>query len=539
MTATRSPSIPEQFNAAQYFVDRNLDEGRGGKVAVLCDERELTYGQVAELVNRAANALGQAGVERLDRVLLLLADSPAFVAAFWGAIKLGAVPIPTNTLLTSGDYEFLLRDSGARCLVVDSILLGKAEPALARLATGQKRWGDLETVYVAGHALGNERLSENQRHSERGYKSFEQEMAGSSPKAPAVLTRRSDPAFWLYTSGSTGRPKAAIHRHHDMVCCLEYYARQVLGISPNDRTFSTSKLFFAYGLGNGLYFPFGVGASTVLLAERPTPERVFEVLERHQPTLFFAVPTVYAAVLHAPHQPLYGFNSVRCAVSAGEALPAPLWELFRKRFGIAILDGIGSTEMLHMFISNRIDDIVAGSSGKLVPGYGARVVDEQGSELPDGQLGELQIRGESQAAGYWNRPELTRATFRGEWTVTGDKYIRDERGYFWYCGRTDDMMKVSGLWVSPLEVETALLAHPAVMECAVVGVIDSDGLTKPKAFVVLKDTGGDQAEIEAELDKFMRSRLPAYKVPRWIVMTESLPRTATGKIQRFRLREAH
>ena len=535
----RAASIPEQFNVAQYFVDRNLDEGRGDFAAVFHREHRLTYRRIWELVNRAANALERGGVQRLDRVLLLLHDSPAFAAAFLGAIKLGAVPVPANTLLLPEDYEFMLRDSAARSLVVERGLLQKVRPALAKLSGGQGRWGDLETVYVAGQLLGSGTTVEypggSEQRNEPGYKSFDEEVDLSPPEAAAAPTHRDDPAFWLYTSGSTGRPKAAIHRHRDMVYCLEHYAGQVLGITAADRTYSTSKLFFAYGLGNALYFPFGVGASTVLVAERPTPDTVLEVLRRYEPTLFFAVPAVYAALLQTPGLRCGDFGSVRCAVSAGEALPAPLWERFRDRFGVSILDGIGSTEMLHMFISNRPNDIVPGTSGKLVPGYAARIVDEQGCEVPDGQMGELQIRGESAAAGYWNRPELTPATFRGEWTVTGDKYVRDEHGYFRHCGRTDDMLKVSGLWVSPLEVEAALMAHPAVVECAVVGATDADGLTKPKAFVALRNPPTDPAAMAAELCDFLRERLPAYKVPRWLIPVERLPRTATGKIQRFKL----
>jgi benzoate-CoA ligase len=321
-----------------------------------------------------------------------------------------------------------------------------------------------------------------------------------------------------------------------MIYCLDLYARQILGIGAQDITFSTSKLYFAYGLGNALYFPFGVGASTVLVPERPAPEIIFEVLPRYRPTIFYAVPTVYAAMMQVGGVDASSMRSVRCAVSAGEALPGPLWTRFKEKFGIPILDGIGSTEMLHMFISNRPDDIVAGCSGKLVPGYQARIVDERGRDVPEGQIGELQILGKSAAAGYWNRPQLTRETFPGEWTVTGDKYTCDERGYFWYCGRTDDMMKVSGLWVSPMEVEAALLAHPIVHECAVVGTMDDDGLTKPKAFVILKKTEVPPAEIAKELTHFLKARLSSYKVPRWIIPIESLPRTATGKIQRFKLR---
>ncbi len=520
---TVAPSIPEHFNVTQYFVDRHLDEGRGDQVAVLYGEQKFTYQQLSEQVNRAANALRRHGVGRLDRVLILLRDSPAFVAAFWGSIKLGAVAIPVNTLLTTDEYEFMLRDSGARCLVVQDCLLDVVAPALGRL-------DNLKMVCVTGRdEAGHESF-------EAGHKNFEAEVAQSSPEAAATPTHRDDPAFWLYTSGSTGRPKAAIHLHHDMVYCLERYAKGLLQISANDRTFSASKLFFAYGLGNALYFPFGVGAQTVLLAERANAERVLEVISHYRPTIFYGVPSLYAAMLQVPDPMQYDLGSVRCAVSAGEALPAPLWERFRERFGISILDGIGSTEMLHMFISNRPGDIVPGSSGKLVPGYAAKIVDEQGKEVRSGEMGNLWVRGESAAAGYWNRPELTRGTFRGEWTVTGDKYRCDERGYYWYCGRSDDMLKVRGLWVSPVEIETALLGHPAVVECAAVGATDRDGLQKPKAFVVLNKSVPSSAELEAELLEFLRSRLPGYKVPQWLVVVDSLPKTATGKIQRFKLR---
>jgi len=544
MSHSDNPPIREPFKVAEYFIDRNLTEGRGDSKAVLWQEQQLTYHQVSMLVNRAANALADGGVARGDRVLLLLLDSPAFVAAFWGAIKLGAVPVPVNTLLRAEDYEFMLRDSGARGLVVDERLLGRIRPALDHLtahrAKGEGRWGPLEVVWVvsetfAGRTGGGHHGLEPSE--ENVYQSFDQECAASSPHSTAAPTHRNDPAFWLYTSGSTGRPKAAIHLHHNMVDCLESYARQVLGITSGDRTLSTSKLYFAYGLGNALYFPFGVGASTVLLAERPTPEAIFEIIRRTRPTVFFAVPALYAAMLQAAESGSVDLSSVRLVVSAGEGLPVPLWERFHARFGISILDGIGSTEMLHMFISNCPGDAFAGSSGRLVPGYEARIVDEQGQSLASGQMGELWIRGASAACSYWNRPELSHATFRGEWTVTGDKFVQDERGYFWHHGRTDDMLKVSGLWVSPVEIESALLAHPSVLECAVVGATDSDGLTKPKAFVVLKDAAREPLSHEEELAAFLRTQLPGYKVPRWIVLIDALPRTATGKIQRFKLRQ--
>jgi benzoate-CoA ligase family protein len=508
----------DRFNAVEYFVDRHLGEGRGDQVAVLCGEEQITYRQIAELVNRAANALGERGVGRDDRVLILLPDSPAFVAVFWGAIKLGAVAVPVNTLVSSDECEFVLRDSGARCVVVHDSLMDKLEPTLRKLGSSTEL-----SVRIVGEV-------------KRGYENFNDALARSSARAEPAPTERDAPAFWLYTSGSTGQPKAAIHRHRDMVCCLENFAKRILQISAKDRTFSASKLFFAYGLGNGLYFPFGVGAQTVLLAERAAAEKVLEVISVYRPTIFYGVPSLYAAILQVADASRFDLTSIRCAVSAGEALPAPLWERFRKRFGISILDGIGSTEMLHMFISNRLEDVMPGSSGKIVPGYAARIVDNEGREVSMGEIGNLWVRGESGAAGYWNRPELTRSTFCGEWIVTGDKYRCDERGYYWHCGRSDDMLKVHGLWVSPVEVESVLLGHSAVAECAVVGAIDDDGLERPKAFVVLRKPLGWSAELEAELRRFAAERLPKYKEPRWLVEIQSLPKTATGKLQRFKLR---
>jgi benzoate-CoA ligase family protein len=506
--------IPIQFNAAQFYVDRHLDEGRGGKTAILHGNEKLNYRQVAESVNRAANAMRRTGIRRKDRVLLLLFDSPAFVAAFWGAIKIGAVPVPINTSLTAEEFLFTIEDSGARGLIIEGALFEKVA-LLLRTANRFKN------IWIASARL-------------EGFASFDKDLVESSSESSAAKTGRDDPAFWLYTSGSTGRPKASIHCHRDMVCCLETYGKRVLGIRPEDVTFSTSKLFFAYGLGNALHFPFGVGAASVLLAEKPTPGKVVETLGRFRPTIFFAVPSVYAALLQAQEIGAGDFRSVRCAVSAGEALPAPLWERCRERFGISIIDGIGSTEMLHMFISNRPGAIVPGSSGQPVPGYKVKIVDEHLRKVGKEKVGDLWVKGASAAAGYWRRPALTRSTFRGQWTVTGDKFYRDARGVYWHCGRSDDMLKVSGMWVSPVEIESALLAHPGVLECAVVGAKDSDELIKPQAFVVLKDPG--QSPTEADLLQFLRKSLPGFKAPRWIVFCASLPRTATGKVQRFKLR---
>ncbi len=520
--------IPERFNVAEYFIDRHIEEGRADRVALLYDGEQFTYGRIAKSVNRAASALRGHGVETGDRVLILLPDSPDFVAVFWGAIKVGAVAVPVSTFVAGEEYELVLQDSGPRCLVVHHGLVDRLEPALRKMGgvAGARPSGSPARTKVC--TVGG---------AGRGCDQLDEVLARSSPRVEASPTHRDDPAFWLYTSGSTGQPKAAIHRHRDMMYCLEDFARGILQISADDRTFSASKLFFAYGLGNGLYFPLGVGAQTVLLAERPSAERVLEVISSRRPTIFYGVPSHYAAMLQAFDASRHDLTSLRCAVSAGEALPAALWERFHQRFGISILDGIGSTEMLHMFISNRPDDVVPGSSGKIVPGYTAKIVDDEGRELPAGEIGNLWVRGASGAAGYWNRPELTAATFRGEWIVTGDKYRCDESGYYWHCGRSDDMLKVHGMWVSPVEVEGALLAHPAVLECAVVGAIDDDGLEKPKAFIVLRKPFSLSPELETELHTFARERLARYKEPCWLVETESLPKTATGKVQRFKLRD--
>ncbi len=513
----RGISKSKRFNAAEFYVDRHLAEGRAHKSAVLYGNRRLDYAEVADQVNRAASTFTRAGLRRGDRLIVILFDSPAFVAAFWGAIKAGIIPIPSNTLLAPEGYELKLKDSGARGLIAESALAERVAPAVANAKRPLSLWS------VGG--------------SLPGARSFEDEIARASSDIAAAETSREDPAFWLYTSGSTGPPKASIHLHHNMVCCLETFGRHVLAIREGDVTFSASKLFFAYGLGNALHFPFGVGAATVLLPEKPTAEKFLAVLRKHRPSIIYGVPSTYASLLDAEGACADDFRSVRVASSAGEALPAPLWHRFREKFGIEIVDGIGSTEMLHTFISNRPGDIEPGSSGRPVPGYDVKIADERGRKLGDEEPGELWVRGDSAAAGYWRRPDLTRETFRGQWVRTGDTYRRDNRGYYWHAGRSDDMMKVKGLWVSPVEVESALLAHPDVLECAVIGGRDANGLIRPKAFVVLKPSSQGSTASEMDLLAFLCGQLPDFKVPRWIAFLPKLPRTATGKIQRFMLRE--
>lgn len=507
--------IPKRFNAATSFVDKHLAEGRGGRTALLCEGRSWTYAEIYALVNRCGNGLRELGVEMEDRVLLALLDSPEFAGAFFGAIKIGAVPVPVNTLVKAAEYAHFLRDSRARVLLVHESLLEEISPALQ----GQKY---LRHVVVVGEPGP-------------GQIRFRDWAAAASPELEPADTHKDDVAFWLYSSGSTGMPKAVVHLQHDMLVASELYARGVLGIAESDRTFSVAKLFFAYGLGNGLYFPFHVGASTILLPGKPTPPKIFEVLETHRPTLFFAVPTVYVALLQEAAQALT--PTIRACVSAGEALPGELYRLWKERFGVEILDGIGSTEMLHIFISNRLGAVRPGSSGQLVPSYEARIVDEGGNPVPVGEVGNLLVKGDSAAAYYWNNHEKTKSTMQGEWVVTGDKYYCDREGYYWYCGRSDDMLKVKGMWVSPVEIESTFVAHPAVLESAVIGLQDEMGLTKPKAYVVVKKGHAPGPSLADELLQHARKALPDFKCPAWVEFVDDLPKTATGKIRRFKLRE--
>ncbi len=515
------PAIPDQLNAATYFVDRNVAEGRGGKTAILCGDDEVSYAQVLERVNRFGNALRtELGVRIEERVMLLLLDTPEFVYAFFGAMKIGAVPIPTNTLLTSEDYEYVLNDSRARVLVI-------SEPLLPRLtAIPRERLRYLREIVVVGVAT-------------EGAHAFAELMAGQSPELEAEPTSKDDAAFWLYSSGSTGFPKGCVHLHHDMLVCTALYGRGVLGISEKDRCFSVAKLFFAYGLGNGLYFPFAVGGTTVLWPGPPTAPNVFDVLERYRPTLLFSVPTNYAMLLAYQRPgggPEFDLSSIRYGVSAGEALPPALFERFKGRFGVEILDGIGSTEILHIFISNQPGAIRPGSTGRLVAGYEARLLDEGGQPVPRGEIGNLLIKGDSTCAMYWNKHEKTKDTIEGHWIRTGDKYYQDEDGFYWYAGRSDDMLKVGGIWVSPVEVENALMEHASVREVAVVGREDNDRLVKPLAYVVVQDGVSATPVLAQELKEYVRGRLAEYKRPRWVEFVDELPKTATGKIQRFRLR---
>ena len=509
--------LPARFNVASYFVDRHLAACGGSAPAFLYEDRVLTYADVADLASRTGNALLELGVRMEDRVFMLCLDAPEFVGTFWGAIKVGAVPIPVNTLMRAADYLYFLNDSRAKVAVISAPLMAEVGPVLAQAP-------HLQHVLVAGGPAGT-------------HVSWEDRVGKASGVLTAADTSRDDAAFWLYSSGSTGFPKGAVHLQHDMVVCYETFAKRVLGIRADDRVFSAAKLFFAYGLGNAGYFPLGAGAQSVLYPHRPTPEGVFDVIARRRPTLYFGVPTLYAAMLAVKDaEKRWDLSSLRLCVSAGEALPEEIYKRWQDRFGVEIIDGIGTTEILHIFLSNRPGAVRPGSSGLPVPGYEAIVVDDDGRPVPQGEIGNLRVKGDSTMAFYWNKHEKTKDTLFGHWIQTGDKYYQDEDGYYWYAGRADDMLKVGGIWVSPVEVEGTLIKHAAVLEAAVVGHEDTDRLVKPRAFVVLKDAAAGQPALAEELKAFVKDKIAPYKYPRWIEFVSELPKTATGKIQRFKLR---
>jgi benzoate-CoA ligase len=509
-------NIPKDYNAAHDLIERNLAAGRGGKVAYHDVDGSHTYDQLAERVNRCAAALTNLGLHMEQRVLLCLHDTIDFPVAFLGAIKAGIVPVAVSAMLTAKEYEHMLVDSRARALIVAESLLPVFAPLLSKSP-------HVRHVIVSGR----------QAH---GHALFAELVAGGTPDFDPAPTCADDMCFWLYSSGSTGAPKGTVHAHSSLIHTAELYARPVLGISENDTVFSAAKLSFAYGLGNGLSFPMAVGATTVLLADRPTPPAVFGHLRKYRPTIFCAAPTAYAAMLASPELPLREEINLRICTAAAEALPEDIGKRWQSRFGFDILDGIGSTEMLHIFISNRPGDVLYGTTGRAVPGYDVRIVDDDGHPVRQGETGELQVRGPSAAVMYWNNRERSRKTFQGQWTSTGDKYVQREDGRYVHAGRNDDMLKVSGLYVSPVEVESTLIAHPAVLESAVVGKEDNEHLIKPLAFVVLKPGMDPSSMLAEELKQHVKSRLAMYKYPRWIEFIDELPKTATGKIQRYKLR---
>ena len=514
------------YNAVSDFVDANVARGLGAKIAFIDPDRSLTYGELQTRSVRFANALRQLGLRHEERVALLLHDTVDYPVAFWGTIRSGSIALPLNTFLNVSQYGYILADSRASALVAAMPLAQAIWPIIDRLP-------HLRTIILVG-AIADDKAA----FPGREVHLFADIIAAASAAPFTADTVSDEVAFWLYTSGSTGDPKGVKHVHSNLMATAKLFGQGVLGITENDVVHSAAKLFFAYGLGNAMTFPLSVGATAALWPYRPSPEAVFEMMRRHRPTIFYGVPSLYTALLaHADICAGAGSDRLRLCVSAGEALPAPIGERWRQVVGVDVLDGIGSTELLQTFLSNRPGEIRYGSTGKPVPGYEARIVDDKGRELGAEEMGELIIRGPSAGEGYWNQRAKSRRTFVGEWTYTGDKYRRDADGYYYYCGRTDDMFKVSGMWVSPFDVEAALVSHEAVLEAAVIGKEDADGLVKPKAFIVLKNGYVADESLLETLKVHVKEHAGAWKYPRWIELRTHLPRTATGKIQRFKLRD--
>ena len=514
-TSPSTLTFAPNFNVAVSFIDRHLDEGRGDKIVIRpVGGDEVTYAELAENVNRAGNVLAGLDITTGDRVLMMVKDCPEFYYLFWGAIKAGIVPVPINTLLRARDYQFMIEDSGCTGVVYSPEFAVEVEPALDaashKPAHSFRTEGDGETLSAR--------------------------MAGASAKLDPAPARAGDDCFWLYSSGTTGTPKGAIHAHRNMVVTSEHYGANTLGLREDDTCYSAAKLFFAYGLGNAMTFPLWVGATSVLLPGPPTPDGVFDVIATYRPTVFYGVPTLYAAQLKVLESETPDLASLRVCVSAGEALPADIFHRWRENTGTVILDGIGSTEALHIFISNTFDDIKPGTSGRIVPGYEAKILNEDGNDVTPGDNGRLMIRGESTAGYYWNNPQKTADTMIDGWLDTGDTYIQDDDGYYHYCGRNDDMLKVGGIWCSPFEIEAKLIEHPKVLEAAVVGRADEDDLIKPAAFIVLNDPADAVDGMAEALSEHCKEGLAKYKYPRWFNFVEDLPKTATGKIRRFKLR---
>ena len=509
-------AVPRDYNFAADVLEMNLRAGRANKPAYIDARGTTTYGQLAERAARFGAALRGLGVRREERVLMAMLDTADWPVAFLGCLKAGIVAIPVNTLLTDEDYRFMLSDSRARCLVVSEALFPKFEKIIADCP-------DLEHIVVAGE-------------NPHGYRLFDDLVGAVEPEPYTAPTTCDDIAFWLYTSGSTGTPKGAVHVHGSLKLTADLYGTPVAGLKESDVVHSVAKLFFAYGLGNAMTFPLSVGATTVLNADRPTPDGVAALLRKYPVTVFFAVPTFYAGFLASPNAPAKSEVEIRRCLAAGEALPEEIARTFFERYGVEVSDGLGTTEMLHIFLSNRPGATKYGTTGKAVPGYEIRIVGEDGNEVPQGEMGEMQCRGPTSAVMYWNNREKSRSTFQGEWTRSGDKYIQDEDGYYICCGRQDDMLKVSGIYVSPFEVEAALSSHPEVLEAAVVGWFDDQKLVKPKAFVVLKVPEKATEDLVRALQEHVKQKLAPYKYPRWIEFRVELPKTATGKIQRFKLR---
>ncbi|MDX6530547.1 MAG: hypothetical protein QOH41_2837 [Blastocatellia bacterium] len=524
-----SIEFPEHFNMADYFLYHNLEEGREDKVCLYFKDQTYTYGEAARMSNRVGNALRDAGVEMEDRVLIVLPDCPEFVWAWFGAARIGAVITMVNPLLPAADYRYYLEYTRARAAIVH-------ESFVKPFAEAAQDANYLRAVLVVRNedAVDEDQIAaENSRVK---FFSFNESVVSQPDICPAADTHRDDIAIWLFTSGSTGHPKGAVHLQHDLPYNTEVFARRTMGVNENDLTVSVPKLFFGYATGTNLLFPFAVGGATALFAERSTPEKMFEVIERYRPTILTTVPTMINAMLNAEDARARDISSIRFCYSAGEALPIEIYLRWKETFGVEICDGIGSAEMFHIYITNRPDDVKPGTLGRIVEGYQARIVDAEGQEMPTGEMGTLRINGDSAALCYWNAHEKSKETFAGDWCATGDQMHCDNDGYYYYHGRTDDMLKVSGVFVAPAEIENCLLQHDAVMECAVIGHDRGDGLVKPKAFVVLRE-GREPTEALADgIKQFVKSRIAVYKYPRWIEFVASLPKNDRGKIDRKHLK---
>src|SRR5919199_4961865 len=509
--------FPKRFNMGDYFLYHNVEEGREGKVCLYFEDRKLTYGDAAKLSNRAGNALRELGAGVEQRVLIVLPDCPEFAWVWFGAARVGAVIAMVNPLLPAADYEYYLDYTRAPVAVIHESLLENFTQA----ARGAKY---LKKVLVVGSERG-------------GFESFAEVADAMPDECPRADTHRDDIAIWLFTSGSTGQPKAAGHLEHDLPYNAECYAKRVLRVAENDLTVAVPKLFFGYATGTNLLFPFAVGGATALFSERSTPEKIYEMIARHRPTILTSVPTMINAMLNLEGAARHDLSSLRFCLSAGEALPAELYERWLRTFGVEILDGIGSAEMFHIYITNRPGDVKPGSLGRIVAGYEAEIVDAEGRALPAGEMGTLKVKGDSAALCYWNAHEKSKETFAGDWCTTGDQFHIDEDGYYWYHGRTDDMLKVSGVYVAPAEIENCLLQHEAVLEAAVIGHDAGDRLIKPKAFIVTRPHAIASEELAEELKDFVKSRLALYKYPRWIEFVSSLPKNDRGKIDRKKLKQ--
>jgi benzoate-CoA ligase family protein len=520
-----TPSFPERFNMADYFLYHNLEEGRENKVCLYFEDEKWTYGETARLSNRAGNALRELGADIEDRVLMVLPDCPEFVWTWFGAARIGAVITMVNPLLPAVDYEYYLDYTRARVAVVHESLLDN-------FAEAAKRARYLRGVLVVGPRGG---ILKPDRITSITWVRFNDVIGGAEDECTPADTRRDDIAIWLFTSGSTGHPKGAVHLQHDLPYNTEVFAKATMGVSADDLTVSVPKLFFGYATGTNLLFPFAVGGATALFSERSTAEKMFEVIKRYRPTILTTVPTMINSMLNVPGAAKDDLASLRFCYSAGEALPIELYERWMSAYGVDICDGIGSAEMFHIYITNRPGGIKPGSLGRIVEGYEAKIVDADSNEVPVGEMGTLKIKGDSAALCYWNAHEKSKETFAGDWCTTGDQFHVDENGYYWYHGRTDDMLKVSGVFVAPAEIENCLLQHASVLECAVVGH-ESEGLVKPKAFVVLREGFDGTDQLVEEIKQFVKSRIAVYKYPRWVEFVSSLPKNDRGKIDRKQLK---